>query len=93
MFNNIDKKVLVNALNMLSKECKEQAFIALNDNGSKLSYVVTSGEQSVNKANKIIEQINKICDGFGGGNNNFAQGGTPHWNKKDAIIEYLKSLQ
>ena len=92
VFNNADKKILMNALNMLAKENPDQAFVALKDNGSKVSYVVTSGDNCGYKANFIIDKINKLCEGFGGGNAGFAQGGTPHADKKNEVISYLETL-
>ena len=92
-FKDADKKILVNALNMLSKENVDKAFIALNENGPKLSYVITTGINSKYKATDIINEINKICQGFGGGNNNFAQGGTPHGEKKHEVVKYLETLK
>ena len=91
-FNEADKKILTNALNMLAKENADKAFVAINTNGTKLSYIVTAGAKSKFKADEIIKHINELCNGFGGGNNGFAQGGTPNGNKKATIIDYLKTL-
>ena len=91
-FKEADKKIVMNALNMLAKENADKAFVALNENGFKLSYVITAGVNSKYKATDIINEINKLCEGFGGGNNNFAQGGTPHGDKKQDIIRYLETL-
>lgn len=39
-------------------------------------------------AEQIIKKISQITEGFGGGNNKFAQGSTKHTNKLNSVLKY-----
>jgi alanyl-tRNA synthetase len=51
---------------------------------------VLSSDHEQLKCNELIKEINQICQGSGGGNNKFAQGGSNHISTIDALLKYLK---
>lgn len=94
VYHNEEQKLIVNAINMLAKENPTKAFIGLNQTSDKLQYIIVVGNQvNTNNVNarSLINEINQITSGFGGGSNTYAQGGCNYPNQLDTLIELIKS--
>jgi len=76
--NNIDARILINTLGQLTNENKDKTFIAFDKVNDKVRYFVITGSKVTNKqyiANTLINKLNKLFNGSGGGSVTFAQGG------------------
>ena len=90
--NDIEPKVLSNALNQLANEHTDKAFIAFNITNDKVRYFVISGKKVVDqdyKANSLIKKINETLKGSGGGSPEFGQGGCDLDNYKNNIKKLI----
>ena len=91
-FDNIDAKILINTLGQLANENKDKTFIAFDMIENKVRYFVITGKEVTNKkytANTLVNVLNKIFNGSGGGSASFAQGGCelePYKNNKGKLI-------
>ncbi|WEK83322.1 MAG: alanine--tRNA ligase [Mycoplasma sp.] len=95
VYQNQDQKLIVNAINQLAKEQPNRTFVGLNVIDSKLQYIIVIGKafkhESIN-AKSLINKINEITKGFGGGSLVYAQGGSNNASSLDEVIHYLNNL-
>lgn len=94
-FNDANPKALTSALASLSKTYSDKSFVAINTNKERISYMVFAGKNVTNnqyQANNIVNELNKLSQGNGGGSSISAQGGTKHLDTLPAIKKYLNSL-
>ncbi|GHU32103.1 hypothetical protein FACS1894166_04790 [Bacilli bacterium] len=93
---DIEPKTLSKALSEIINADKEHAYIALNNFNGKLQYIILASQVFTLKtsfnAHQIIQQINKLSDGSGGGRNEFAQGGTINTRAESAILDFIAKL-
>lgn len=95
IFNDIDIKTINATLNALAHSNINHIYIGLIKNNSKLQYIIACNNKiDVNKLNAktLINAINKITHGSGGGNNYFAQGGTNNLTTFNDLIKYLDHI-
>ena len=88
----VTKDLENNALRPLLLEIYEklqvETAILVNIKDGKITYLVRSN----NKAREYITKFNEIAEGFGGGNPTFAQGGSNHLDKLEALLAYMETL-
>jgi alanyl-tRNA synthetase len=94
--DNGDNKIVNRALTELINEDQNHAFVLINKTNVKLQYIAIANKIFVQQhqfnANQVIQKINQLSQGSGGGHNQFAQGGTSHSDKLPLILEFIKSL-
>ncbi|GHU48452.1 hypothetical protein FACS1894218_5410 [Bacilli bacterium] len=93
---NIEPKILSKALSEIINVDKNHGYIALNNFHGKLQYIIIANPEFVDKskfnANQIIQQINRVANGSGGGRHEFAQGGTSDDTTKPNILSLIAKL-
>ena len=93
ILNNASSSFIFNLPRTLLDKYQNNGFVILNIT-DKLSYIVCkSAKAKVEKANVIINELNKITSGRGGGKDTYAQGSTPNINNQDKIVEYVKTIK
>ncbi|GHU26345.1 hypothetical protein FACS1894152_0780 [Bacilli bacterium] len=96
MVEGIEPKVLSKSLSEIINADKTHGYIALNNYRGKLQYIIIASPEFMSKtkfnANQIIQQINKIANGSGGGRNEFAQGGTTNIGAESSILDLIAKL-
>jgi alanyl-tRNA synthetase len=85
-------KLIAFALNELSNEDSKYLYVVLNILNDKIQYCLIANSKDIAiKPNEFIKKINLICDGSGGGNELFAQGGTNKVEKTVELLDFIKS--
>jgi len=87
--NNQDSKNVTAALNELSNEDKEHMFIIINTFANKFQYFIKNHKHFPLKANEVIKKINLLSGGSGGGNEEYAQGGSDNIYHTNEVIEVI----
>ena len=93
-----DTKLLSSVLLNLCNQNPSHVFIFFNEKKDKLEYVIASGKEIIINlwlANSLVQQFNKLLNGYGGGSKYLAQGGavlSDFVYTKSLLIDLLKTL-
>ncbi|MCQ2956944.1 MAG: DHHA1 domain-containing protein [Mycoplasmoidaceae bacterium] len=91
--NNANQGFIFNLPRTLLDKYQNNGFVILNLT-NKLSYIVCKHTNAkVRKCNEVINELNKLTGGRGGGKDNYCQGSTPDTNCQDKIIEFIKKIK
>lgn len=82
--DNLPQSSLKPLIDVLYDKIKVDTVVLLNISEDKASYLVKS---SVNEARNVINELNKVLDGRGGGKPDFAQGGTQALDKVQMFLK------
>ncbi|MGL4647545.1 MAG: alanine--tRNA ligase [Mycoplasmoidaceae bacterium] len=89
IIKNVNAKTINHSLTELIHEYPEKTFFVINILEDKIQYFGAQNEKNTKRdVNEIIQKMNKISNGRGGGKINFAQGGTNDLSS----LEKLKSV-
>ncbi len=73
----------------LYDQFKTDKLLLLNIVDNKMTYMIKTNQ---NDARDIINALNKIADGSGGGRNDFATGGSSNLDKLEEVIKYMEGV-
>lgn len=91
--NNASANFIFNLPHTLLDKYQNNGFVIINLT-QKLSYIVCKHPNAkVAKCNTIINELNKLVGGRGGGKDNYCQGSTPDTNCINKIEEFVKNIK
>lgn len=86
---DIDTNVLRSLLFELYDKIKSDVLLLLNTKDEKITYMVKTNK---NNAKEIIEKLNKVSSGRGGGRNDFATGGSSNLDSLEELIKLMETI-
>jgi alanyl-tRNA synthetase len=84
-----NQKNIISALNELQNELSNPIIICINVTSDKIQYFISCKKDSIFTAKQIIEKINQVSQGAGGGNTFFAQGGSIKKESLNVLLEEI----
>lgn len=85
----LEGNILRSLLFELYDKIKSDTLLLLNIQEDKVTYLVRTNQ---NNARDIVNKLNEVSGGRGGGKNDFAMGGTSEMSMLDALIELMETI-